>query len=141
MPSVIKILFSAGGDTDVEVINLSYSLNQNIDNIGRPAGEVRGGQITVCLSSNESAGRFGWMVASDMMQSGEIKFIDAQGQELKILTFTDAYCVGYNESYEAFSGDNNSGGVSIKESAKETLVLSCREIEVSGELHSNTWGA
>lgn len=136
MPSVIKIQFVVDGQEN-EVIALSYSLDQNIDNIGQPAGEVRGGQITVTLGSMGSEARYGWMVASDMKKSGEIKFIDATGQTLKTLKFEDAYCVGYTEAYEAFSGGN--AGVSIKEGANETLILSCRVISVGGETHENSW--
>lgn len=137
MASVIKAVFVVDGE-EAEVISLSYSLDQNVDNIGQPAGEVRGGKIQVSLGTNGSEGRFGWMVASDMKKSGEIKFIDATNQTLKTLKFEDAYCVRYTEEYDAFS-DGDSGGVSIKESAKETLTLSCRTIDVNGEIHENSW--
>ena len=138
MASVIKAQFVVDGNED-EIIALSYSLDQNVDNIGQPAGEVRGGQITVTLGTNGKADRFGWMVASDMKKSGEIKYTDATGQTLKTIKFEDAYCVGYTEEYEAFSGGASSGGVTIKEGANETLVLSCRLIDVEGEPHENTW--
>ena len=137
MASVIKVLFNVAGQ-ESEVIGLSYSLDQNVDNIGQPAGEVRGGQIEVTLGTNGTESRFGWMVASDMKQDGDIKFIDATGQTLKTLEFKDAYCVGYTESYDAFTGDA-AGGVNIKESAKEILTLSCRELVVGGEVHENSW--
>lgn len=136
MASVIKAHFIVDG-VESEIIGLSYSFDQNIDNIGQPAGEVRGGQISVTLGSMASEARFGWMVASDMKKSGEIKFTDANGKTLKTLKFEDAYCVGYTEAYEAFAGDTT--GVSIKEGAKETLILSCRTISVGGETHENTW--
>ena len=138
MASIIKILFSSDNVDECEVIGLSYSLEQNVDNIGQPAGEVKGGQITVTIGTNGSDSRFGWMVASDMKQNGELKFVDANGQTSKTLAFTDAYCVGYNEEYEAFSSGSK-GTVSIKEGAKETLVLSCKEIAVEGESHINSW--
>ena len=137
MSSVIKIVFVVDGQEN-EVISLSYSFDQNIDNIGQPAGEVRGGQIVVTVGSMASEARFGWMVASDMKKSGELKFIDATGQTLKTLKFEDAYCVGYTEEYDAFSGGAGEG-VSIKEGANETLTLSCRMIEVGGESHENSW--
>ncbi len=137
MASVIKILFVVDG-AENEVISLSYSLDQNIDNIGQPAGEVRGGQINVTLGTNGVPDRFGWMVASDMKKSGEIKFIDADNKTLKTLKFEDAFCVAYTESYEALSGGAG-GGVAIKESSKETLTLSCRTLDVEGELHENSW--
>lgn len=137
MASVIKIHFVVDG-TESEVVALSYSLDQNVDNIGQPAGEVRGGLIEVTVGSMGSEARFGWMVASDMKKSGEIKFTDANGKTLKTLKFEDAYCVGYTEDYEAFSGDGTRG-ITIKEGAKETLTLSCRVIAVGGESHENTW--
>ena len=46
MAAVIKALFKCDGQ-ESEVTNLSYSFDQNIDNIGQPAGEVRGGIINV----------------------------------------------------------------------------------------------
>lgn len=137
MASVIKATFVVDGNED-EILALSYSLDQNIDNIGQPAGEVRGGQITITLGTNGKADRYGWMVASDLKKSGEIKYTDSGGQTLKTIKFEDAFCVGYTEDYEAFSG-GASGGVSIKEGAKETLTLSCRLIDVEGEPHENTW--
>ena len=136
MASVIKAQFLVDGSED-EIIAVTYSFDQNIDNIGQPAGEVRGGQITVTLGTTGGAERFGWMVASDMKKSGEIKYTDATGQTLKTVKFEDAYCVGYTEDYEAFSGGQ--AGVSIKEGAKETLTLSCRVIDMEGEVHENTW--
>lgn len=138
MASVIKAIFKMDG-AESEVISLSYSFDQNVDNIGQPAGEVRGGQLTVTLGSMGSEARFGWMVASDMKKSGEIDFVDATGQTLKTLAFEDAYCVGYTEEYDAFTSSDSSGTVSINEGAKETLVLSCRTISVGGETHENTW--
>ena len=137
MASVIKAQFVVDGN-EQEIIALRYSLDQNVDNIGQPAGEVRGGTIEVTLGTTGEADRYGWMVASDMKKSGEIKYTDATGQTLKTIKFEDAYCVGYTEEYEAFSGDK-AGGLSIKEGAKETLTLSCRMIDVEGEPHENTW--
>ena len=137
MASVIKAHFIVDGNEN-EIINVAYSFDQNIDNIGQPAGEVRGGQIVVTLGTTASADRYGWMVASDMKKSGEIKYTDATGKTLKTVKFEDAYCVGYTEDYEAFSGDSV-GGISIKEGAKETLTLSCKSIDMEGEMHENTW--
>ncbi|MEO1437934.1 MAG: type VI secretion system tube protein TssD, partial [Bacteroidota bacterium] len=105
---------------------------------GQPAGEVRGGIIQVSLGSLGSEARFGWMVQSDLKKSGEIEFIDSNGQTLKTLKFEDAYCVGYTEDFEAFTG-GSSGGVTVKDSAREHLTLSARKISIGGESHENTW--
>jgi len=137
MAAVIKALFKCDGQ-ESEVTNLSYSFDQNIDNIGQPAGEVRGGIINVSLMSAKSEKRYGWMVASDVKKSGEIEFIDSKGQSLKTLKFEDAYCVGYTEDFTAFDG-KASGGVTIKDGAKEHLTLSARKISVAGETHENSW--
>ena len=138
MAAVIKALFKADGQ-ESEVVALSYSFDQNVDNIGQPAGEVRGGIISVSLGSLGSETRFGWAVTSDMKKDGEIEFIDANGKTLKVLKFTQAYCVGYTEDYEAFTGGRDAGNVNIKDGAKEHLTLSCQSISVAGEMHENTW--
>ena len=90
MASVIKATFKVDGQ-EAEVVALSYSFDQNVDNIGQPAGEVRGGIIKVTLGSLGSEKRFGWAVTSDMKKSGEIEFTDANGKTLKTLKFEDAY--------------------------------------------------
>jgi len=138
MAAVIKALFKSNGE-ESEVVALSYSFDQNVDNIGQPAGEVRGGIINVSLGSLGSEKRFGWAVTSDLKYDGEIEFIDANGKTLKTLKFKEAYCVGYTEDYEAFSGGRDAGNVTVKDGAKEHLTLSCKEISVAGEMHANTW--
>ncbi len=138
MAAVIKAIFKSGG-LESEVVAMSYAFDQNVDNIGQPAGEVRGGIIKVSLGSLGSEKRFGWAVTSDMKQDGEIEFIDANGKTLKTLKFTEAYCVGYCEDYEAFTGGRDAGNVNIKDGAKEHLTLSCKTISVAGENHENTW--
>ncbi len=137
MAAIIKATFKVDGQ-ESEVVKLSYSFDQNIDNIGQPAGEVRGGLVTVTAGSLGSEKRFGWAVTSDMKKSGEIEFTDANGKTLKTLKFEDAYCIGYTEEYKAFSGAE-AGKVNVKDSATETLTLSCRKLSVSGESHENTW--
>lgn len=136
--AVIKATFKVDG-VDSEVVALSYSFDQNVDNIGQPAGEVRGGVIKVSLGTLGDEKRFGWAVTSDMKKNGSIEFTDSKGQVLKTLKFEDAYCVGYTEDYEAFSGGSDTGNVTIKDGAKEHLTLSCKKISVSGETHENTW--
>lgn len=135
--SVIKSEFKVDG-VESEVIFVSYSFDQNVDNIGQPAGEVRGGQIAVTVRSTGNAYLAEWMFNSDMKKSGEIVYTDREGQTLKTLRFEDAYCVGYTEDYEAFNGDKING-LSQKEGAKESLLLSCRTIDIEGNLHENTW--
>lgn len=137
MAAIIKASFKVDGQ-EAEVISLSYSFDQNVDNIGQPAGEVRGGVINVSLGSLGSEKRFGWMVTSDMKKNGEIEFVDADGSTLKTLKFEDAYCVGYTEEFEAFNAGSG-GTVNIKDGGKEHLTLSCRKISVGGESHENTW--
>lgn len=135
--AIIKAIFKADGK-EAEVICLSYSFRQNVDHIGQPSGEIRGGFIRLELGSLGDPSRFAWAVNSDMKKSGEIEFIDANGKTLKTLKFEDAYCVAYSEYYYAFT-NNPSGKVSIKDGAKERLTLSARKISIAGESHENTW--
>ena len=137
MAAVIKAIFKSGGE-ESEVVALSYSFDQNVDNIGQPAGEVKGGLIRVSLGALGEPSRFAWATTSDMKKSGEIEFIGAHGKTLKTLKFEDAYCVAYTEEYEAFTG-SVSGRVTIKDGAKEHLTLSARKISIAGEAHTNTW--
>jgi len=137
MAAVIRAIFKCDGQ-ESEVVNVNYSLDQNIDQIGQPAGEVRGGIINVTVMSSKSEKRFGWMVASDVKKSGEIAYVDKDGQTMKTLKFEDAYCVGYNESFTAFDGQA-SGNVTVKDGAKEKLTLSCKSIKMEGETHENSW--
>lgn len=135
--AVIKAIFRVDG-REAEVIALSYSFQQEVDNIGQPAGEVKGGLIRVSLGALGEPLRFAWAVTSDMKKSGEIEFIGAHGKTLKTLKFEDAYCIAYTEEYEAFTG-SVSGRVTIKDGAKEHLTLSARKISIAGEFHTNTW--
>jgi len=135
--AVIKAIFRVEGK-EAEVISLSYTFQQEVDNIGQPAGEVKGGLIHVSLGSLGEPSRFAWAVTSDMKKSGEIEFIGSHGKTIKTLKFEDAYCVAYTEEYEAFTG-SISGRVTIKDGSKEQLTLSARKISIAGESHTNTW--
>lgn len=135
---VIKVTFKVDGE-EYEVAKLGYSLDQNVDNIGRAAGEVRGGTISVTLRSLDNEARYSWMVAPDMKKSGEIIFYDGPDSVIKTLEFKDAFCVGYSETYEAFTAPPSGQSVSIKDGALEHLTLSCREIGMNGEAHKNSW--
>jgi len=137
MAAIIRAVFKCDGQ-ESEVVNVSYSLDQNIDQIGQPAGEVRGGIISVKVNSSKSEKRYGWMVASDVKKSGEIDYVDKDGQTIKTLKFEDAYCVGYTESFTAFDGQS-SGNVTIKDGSMETLTLSCKKLSMGGESHENSW--
>jgi len=137
MAAIIRAVFKCDGQ-ESEVVNVSYSLDQNIDQIGQPAGEVRGGIINVRVNSSKSEKRYGWMVASDVKKSGEIDYVDKDGQVLKTLKFEDAYCVGYTEEFTAFDGQS-SGNVTIKDGSQETLTLSCKKLSMGGESHENSW--
>ena len=128
MASVIKAQLSIDGmDPDIEVQGISYSIQRYFDELGQPSSEPMGGRIEVSLMSHGKDDRFGWMVAPDLKKNGTVKFIDANGQTVKTLTFTDAYCVGYSESYSPGGG------------GMENLSLSCRKLEVGGQTHENTW--
>jgi len=123
--AVIKVLFKLEGK-ETEVIDMSYSFDQNVDNIGQPAGEVRGGIVNLTLGTEKDKTRFSWAINSDMKKDADIDFIDSKGQLLKTIKLVDAYCVGYTEDYTAFDGQE-AGNVTIKDGAKEHLTLSCKD--------------
>jgi len=135
--AIIKVIFKVDGK-EAEVLSISYTLRQEVDNIGQPSGEVKGGFIKVSLGTLGAPSRFAWAITPDMRKSGEIDFIGSNGQTVKTLKFEDAYCIAYTEDYEAFTG-SKSGKVTIKDGAKEHLTLSVRKISINGESHENTW--
>ncbi len=129
--SIIKILFHIDGKSS-EVVDLSYSFNQEVDDIGQPSSEVKGGLITVELRSESEPNRFAWAIHSDVHKTGKIEFVNANGKISKTLHFEQAYCISYTESYKAFEGQE-AGQVNVKEGATERLVLACARIAMGGE--------
>jgi hypothetical protein len=115
---------------DISVLNLSYSLKQEVDPTGRPSSITRGGMITCTIESTGDSTFFEWMTNNFERKDGSVIFIkrdtDATMKELK---FTEAYLVKYEESF------NSSNELPVT----ETFTLSAKAIEVGSGKHENEW--
>jgi hypothetical protein len=112
---------------DYPVVSLSYSLNQSVDQSGRPTSEVKGQNITVVIESSADNSLMEWAVDSYGKKNGSIVFnkID-QDQKMKQLDFTDGYITSYSENF---------GG----ETMMMTISISCRKIKVGNAEVDNAW--
>lgn len=116
--------------TDYDVISCVYSFGQATDEKGRPASDVRGGNITVQIAVSDDSSIMGWMIDPYAKKNGSIVFkkID-QDSTLKEVKFEDGYCVGYSESFNA----NSASAMTM------TLNISARKISVGDATHEKKW--
>lgn len=115
---------------EFDVLAVNYSFNQKTDEQGRPASDVRKGNITVSIVGSDDDSTLGWMIDPYKKTNGSIVFekID-QASTLKELKFEDAYCVGFTENFS--SVDN--------EPLTITLTISARKVTLGSGTHEGKW--
>lgn len=115
---------------EFDVLNVAYLFNQKTDEKGRPASDVRKGNITISIVGSEDDSLLGWMIDPYKKTNGSIVFekID-QASTLKELKFEDAYCVGFTEAF----GANNNEPLTV------TLNISARKVTVGSATHEDKW--
>jgi hypothetical protein len=125
--------FNAAGSGDCEVVKCSYSFDQAIDDKGRPSSKVQGGTINVTIVSTDSAALTSWMLDPYKRESGKITFkrID-QDSTLKEISFEEAYCVSYQEQFDARGADTNTSMIL-------SLTISANKINANGAVLDNKW--
>lgn len=124
-----KAKFKAGS-IEFNVLNVHYSLAQDIDATGRPSSITRGGTITVTVEGNNSTELFEWMCNSFEQKDGSIIFIKRDSDAtLKELKFKSGYLVAFAESF-------NSEG---KEPLSVTFTISSKEITMGSGTLTNEW--
>lgn len=116
------------GSEGIPLLTCSYSFTQEIDQRGLPKSEVRGGVINLSFKSIDDQEIMHWMISSKSDKSGKITFSGEETEKIfKTLEFKDARCVSYQESF-------------VRDSEMtENIVISSREITISGVTHANTW--
>lgn len=127
--AIIKAILTIDSRTS-ELLKVSYSFNQLMNQIGEPSSIVYGGRITLTLASSGKNDLFAWAVLSDAQKDGQIELIDANGKVAKTIEFFEAWCINYNEKFTAFK-DTKSG--LLKEEAREVLTLYANKIRIRGE--------
>ena len=124
-----KAKFKAAGK-ELNILDCSYSLHQEVDPTGRPSSVTRGGQITVTVESNQETDLFEWMCNNFERKDGSIVYLkrdsDATMKELK---FTEGYLIGFEEMFHAA----NTNPMSV------TFTISAREITMGSGTFRNEW--
>ncbi len=124
-----KAKFKAAGK-ELNVLDIHYSLHQEVDPTGRPSSITRGGQITLTVESNQETDLFEWMCNNFERKDGSIVFLkrdsDATMKELK---FKEGYLIGFEESFHSA----NTNPMTI------TFTISAKKIEMGSGSHENEW--
>ena len=88
---------------EMAMIQYKLRLHQDVDNHSRICSEVRGGMIHVVVESSPDNGHiYAWAADKNMVKDGEIIFKRNQAANaMRKVTFKNAYCVRYDEDYDA----------------------------------------
>lgn len=127
----MSVIMKIDGCTDREVINMRYSLHQEVDVEGRPTAITRGGQISVTLKSLNDGNTdfYEWACDPYVSKKGSFDFEKRDGTNMKTLNFEDGYLVEYEETYDA-----------VDASAQiEEISISAKKLDIGGVTHENTW--
>jgi flagellar biosynthesis GTPase FlhF len=94
------------GDTEYNVLRTDYEISQSVDTQNKPNGKPRGGIISVTVESSNKNDLAEWMVSPTMKKNGQLVFFrrDANSS-MKTLSFSEGYCIGYQETFDANSPD------------------------------------
>lgn len=112
----------------IPLLSCDYSFEQEVDERGLPKAVVKGGTINLSFISMDDAEIMWWMIAQGSDKNGRILFSgDEDKKVFKTVEFSDARCISYRE---AFSRDEN---------MVCNIIISAREVTVSGVQHKNSW--
>ena len=115
---------------EVNVLQISYDLNQEVDPTGRPSSVTRGGRIKLQIESTADSSFFEWMCNNFTHKDGVVTFIKRDTDaKMKELEFFEGYLVKYEESFDA------TDDVPLT----ETFTISAKEIKVGSGEHKNEW--
>lgn len=125
-------LFIDGSETDYVVRRFSWSLRQQTDVVGRPDARVQGGQLQVEVDSQPDELVHHWALDDTKKMSGRLVVAAADDASVarKIITFTDAYCIGMSKQFD--------GSASVQ-SMTMTLTLSADKLKSGSIELDNKW--
>ncbi|MGB0879690.1 MAG: type VI secretion system tube protein TssD [Polaribacter sp.] len=117
------------GDT-MNVLRCSFNFEQGSDTTGKPSQRPRGGQITILVESTNKTDFLEWTISPNMTKDGEVIFYKRDNMSsLKTIKFKGAYCLKYQEDFDAVSN----------EPLKTRIVISAKEIKVKDTTFKNHW--
>ncbi len=112
------------------VLDCRVSLQQAIDNSGKPSAEPHGGIVTIVVESTSSSDFFRWMISNTETKDGEVIFYRRDAiSKMRDLKFEKAYCIGYNEVFQSA----NTTPMRVE------LVLSAKSIAMNGVQFKRNW--
>ena len=127
----MSVIMKIDGLVDREVMNMSYSLHQEIDVEGRPSAITRGGQIHVTIKTLNDGNTelYEWACDAYTAKKGSFDFEKRDGTNMKTLNFEDGYLVEFQETYD-----------SVDASAQfEIITISAKKVDIGGVAHENSW--
>jgi len=124
-----KSKLSVGGK-ELNILNASYDLYQEVDATGRPSSITRGGTINLTVESTGDSFFFEWMTNNFERKDGSIQYVKRDTDaKLKEMNFKEGYLVKYTENFDAENGSP----------LTETFTISAKEIGCGGGQHINEW--
>lgn len=118
------------GSKELNILQVSYNLYQEVDASGRPSSVTRGGTIDITVESTGDSFFFEWVTNNFERKDGSVMFVKRDTDaKLKELNFKEGYLVKYKENFD-------STGVNP---LTETFTISAVEISMGGGAHHNEW--
>lgn len=118
------------GGKELNILNASYDLHQEIDATGRPSSVTRGGTINLTVESTGDSFFFEWMTNNFERKDGSIQYVKRDTDaKLKEMNFKEGYLVKYKETFDAADGSP----------LVESFTISAKEISCGGGEHVNEW--
>lgn len=118
------------GGKELNILNASYDLHQEVDASGRPSSVTRGGTITLTVESTGDSFFFEWMTNNFERKDGSIMYVKRDTDaKLKEMNFKEGYLVKYRETFDGADGSP----------LTETFTISAKELSMGGGEHVNEW--
>ncbi|MEG2102637.1 type VI secretion system tube protein TssD [Flavobacterium sp. FlaQc-30] len=112
------------------VLEFDVTFNQSVDNNGKPANKVKGGQVRIVVESTHTDLFSDWMVSHTSTKDGKVIFYRRDAMStMKNVSFKKAYCISFQKRFRS------EGTVPM---TTEILITS-NEIKVGNTLFENNW--
>jgi len=91
---------SGSASQSMKILECDFEFSQEIDETGKPSAKPRGGLIHITIESTDNAAIAEWMFSKMDFKNGKIEF-SLRSNKKKVLTFENAACIAYHESFNA----------------------------------------
>lgn len=117
------------GET-MNVLDFQCRVEQSVDKSGKPSADPSIGNIFIVVESTKSTLLFDWMISNTQTKNGKLTFFRRDAvSKMRELEFNEAYCISYQESFNA----------STNLSMQIEFTISCKEIIMNGSKLSRNW--